>query len=61
MNIEDQKAIALARCMDIAREYEKEEVEKWLPPSVQKAWQVGRDMLDFELEQSRSKLKSFTL
>ena len=61
MNIEDQKSFALKLCVDIAKDYSKEEVERFAPPSVQKAWEVGRETLDFEIAKDREGLKDFKL
>ena len=61
MNIDDQKSFALKFCMDIARDYSEAEVVKFTPPSVQRAWRVGRETLDFELAEDRAKLKGFKL
>ena len=61
MNIDDQKTFALKFCMDIAHDYSEEEVKKFTPPSVQKAWKVGREVIDFELAENRKKLKDFKL
>lgn len=61
MNIDDQKSLALKYCIDIAQHYSEEEVKKFAPQSVQKAWAVGRGVVDFELAKDRKKLKGFKL
>ena len=61
MNIDDQKTFALKYCIDIAQHYSEEEVKKFSPFSVQQAWIVGREVIDFELSEDRKRLKGFKL
>ena len=61
VNLDDKKRLALQYCMDIALDYDEAEVKKWAPTSVQKAWEVGRDVLDHELKKQREKIKDFKI
>ena len=61
MNIADQKTFALKFCIDIAKDYSEEEVKRFASLSVQKAWKVGKEVIDFELDKERKRLKDFKL
>lgn len=58
---QDEKALALKYCMDIATAYTEEEVQKFCLYPVLNAWKVGRAVLDKELKISRDKLKDFKI
>jgi hypothetical protein len=61
MNIEEQKANALNQCIDIANDYSEEEIRKFFPPSVQKAWEIGNNFLNHQLKEDRKKRKKLVL
>ncbi|MFT6905828.1 MAG: hypothetical protein ACJAS1_002491 [Oleiphilaceae bacterium] len=61
MVIENAKKKALQICMDIAIEYNEGEVKKFALPSVQKAWKLGREALDFKIKEDRLRNRDFTL
>lgn len=61
MNKEEQMSKALSACTAIATDYTKEEVIKFMPKSVQHAWQIGDDYLEHLLKESRKNRENFTL
>lgn len=61
MNIQEMQAIALRYCIDISNDYTEEEVKRFAPPSVQKAWDIGNQYRKNELKESRKILDGFTL
>jgi hypothetical protein len=46
MTDNDFKSLALKQCIDIYGDYDECEVMKFAPPSVQKAWEVGKEYMD---------------
>lgn len=61
MNKEEQMKKALSACCDIANDYEEDEVIKFTPKSVQIAWEIGNEYLEFLLKESRKTREDFTL
>lgn len=61
MNKEEQMEKALSACCGIATDYEEDEVIKFAPESVQIAWKIGNEYLEFRLKESRKNRKNFTL
>lgn len=62
MSIDSEfKDKALSQCVDIYRDFEKDEVSKWLPPSVQRAWWIGHDYVEELRVKERERLKGFQL
>jgi hypothetical protein len=53
--------MARTQCVDIFRDYEESEVMKYAPPSVQKAWDIGKQLVSLEKELNKKKMKGFTL
>jgi len=61
VNIEEQKCSALNQCIDIANDYTEDEIKKFFPPSVQKAWEIGNSFLNHQLKEDRKKRKNLVL
>lgn len=61
MDIEEQKTKALSQCIDIANDYTEEEIKKFFPPSIQKAWEVGNTYLSHELKEAKKRRKGLVL
>ena len=61
MNIDEQRIKAMNICIDIANDYSEDEVRKFTPPSVQRAWQIGSEYLDHAVKEQRNKLNDFTI
>ena len=53
--------LAMEACVDIFKDYTKEEVERWATLSVQKAWAVGKELCNLQRKENKKKLKNFTL
>lgn len=45
---EDLKAFAAKACIDIFHDYTWEEVCRYCPPSVQKAWETGKALANLK-------------
>lgn len=61
MDIEKLRNQALNQCIDIANDYTEEEVKKYAPPSVQRAWGIGNEYLTHALKEQRKKAKGLVL
>lgn len=61
MDKEDIVSKAVNCCVDIYNDYDQDEVNKYAPPSLQKAWDVGRVIVNKEKTKNREKLKDLEL
>ena len=61
MDVEQQRIKALNVCIDIANDYTQEEVKKFTPPSVQRAWEIGNEYLNQMLKEQKKQRKKFTI
>ena len=61
MNIEHLRLRALNQCISIANDYTKEEIEKFMPPSVQIAWEIGNTFLDHEVKEAKKRRKDIVI
>lgn len=61
METDDLKELALSQCVDIYHDYDESEVNKFAPPSVQKAWEIGQKAAEIYRKQLSKKLKNFTI
>ena len=60
-NTEDRKTFALNACIDIFRDYELSEVEKFCSEAVVSAWKIGREQFNFEMKKNREKNKDIKI
>lgn len=61
MKIEDLRVRAMNACISIANDYTKEEVEKFMPPSVQMAWEIGNSFLEHEVKEAKKRRKHIVI
>jgi hypothetical protein len=61
MEIEQMRNQALNQCIEIANDFTEEEVKKWCPPSVQRAWEIGNTFLTHEVKEAKNRRKGFVL
>jgi hypothetical protein len=62
MSVTDNLALAaINSCVDIYSDYEQSEVNKFAPKSVREAWNVGKMIMENEMNETRNKVKSLKL
>lgn len=61
VDIEQIRNQALNQCIDIANDYTEDEIKKFFPPSVQRAWEIGNTFLLHEIKELKKRRKGLVL
>ena len=61
MKIEELRVRAMNACISIANDYTKEEIERFMPPSVQIAWEIGNTFLEIEIKEQKKRRKDIVI
>lgn len=61
MNIDHQRIKALNVCIAIAKDYTEDEINRFMPPVIHIAWQIGNEYLAHATKEEKKKLQNFSI